>query len=330
MKSKRNLILLALTMLLAVLVIFSFPVNAGLPARMFSASGAPQVVSYQGQVTVDGMAYSGSGYFKFAVVNADGNTTYWSNDGTASGGGEPTNAVQLTVTNGLFNILLGDTSLTNMTALPASAFDGTERTLRVWFMEDGGSTFTLLSPDRRIAAVPYALQAEEAKLAGDADTLDGYHASDLLAGGSGWRLTGNAGTDPAANFIGTTDDVTFTVRVNNTAALRIVPNATSPNLIGGYGGNWVSPGVFGGVINGGGQNANLNRVTDHFGIIGGGQNNQAGNNDADLGNAHFATIAGGWNNIAGGESSAIGGGYNNTTGGSYVTVGGGANHIANG
>ena len=140
-------------------------------------SGAPTVVSYQGQVAVGGSPYDGTGYFKFAVVNAAGDTTYWSNDGTSAGGSEPTDAVALTVRNGLFNVLLGDTAL--MDALPATAFDETERALRVWFSDDG-SSFALLSPDRRIAAVPYALQAEEAKnaaTAGNADTLDGQHAS---------------------------------------------------------------------------------------------------------------------------------------------------------
>jgi len=34
-------------------------------------------------------------------------------------------------------------------------------------------------------------------------------------GGSGWALTGNAGTDTATNFIGTTDSVGFRIRINN-------------------------------------------------------------------------------------------------------------------
>jgi hypothetical protein len=124
-------------------------------------------------VTVGGSAYTGTGYFKFAVVNAAGNAATWSNDGSKTDGTEPTAAVTLTVTSGLFSVLLGDTSLANMTALPASAFSDPNRHLRVWFSSDG-ATFTLLNPDRRIAAVPYALQAQEAL---NADTLDGQHAS---------------------------------------------------------------------------------------------------------------------------------------------------------
>ena len=131
-------------------------------------AGAPTVVSYQGQILVAGAAYTGTGYFKFAVVDATGTTIYWSNT--------PKNdaAVSLTVSNGLFNVLLGDTTLAHMMTLPATTFDGTERYLRVWFSSDGGTTFTLLAPDRRIAAVPYALQADEAQ---NASTLAGFPVS---------------------------------------------------------------------------------------------------------------------------------------------------------
>ena len=55
-------------------------------------NGAPPVVAYQGEVRVSGAPYTGDGYFKFAVVNAAGSTTFWSNDGTSTGGTEPTAA----------------------------------------------------------------------------------------------------------------------------------------------------------------------------------------------------------------------------------------------
>ena len=77
--------------------------------------GAPAVVSYQGEVRVGGTPHSGSGYFKFAVVDVTGSATYWSNDGTSTEGGEPTAAVQLAVSDGLFSVLLGDAALGGMT-----------------------------------------------------------------------------------------------------------------------------------------------------------------------------------------------------------------------
>jgi hypothetical protein len=178
------------------------------------------LVSYQGQVLVDSTPYTGSGSFKFAVVNLAGDTSYWSNDGTSGGLElEPTASVALPVSNGLFNVLLGDTTLGGMThALEASDFSGTDRALRVWF--SSGSGFTLLSPDRRIAAAPYALQAQQAATASDADTLDGLHASQVVAD-SAWVLAGNAGTDPAAEFLGTTDAQPLVLRTNNAERLRV-------------------------------------------------------------------------------------------------------------
>jgi trimeric autotransporter adhesin len=43
----------------------------------------------------------------------------------------------------------------------------------------------------------------------------------IVGSGTGWGLTGNSGTNPAANFIGTTDDVALNFRVNNQKAGRI-------------------------------------------------------------------------------------------------------------
>ena len=211
---------LVLVLLIALLAVFSPAGLAGasrLAEPLAPQAGAPSVVSYQGQVTLSGTPYTGTGYFKFAVVDAAGTTTYWSNNGSSVNGSEPTAAISLPVNNGLFNVLLGDTSL--MTALPASAFSSASRNLRVWFSSNG-SAFTLLSPDRRIAAAPYALQAQEAA---NADTLDGQHASAFAAAGSGWSLTGNAGTDPVLNYVGTSDGASLTLGVNGAGAAWLNP-----------------------------------------------------------------------------------------------------------
>ena len=104
------------------------------------------------------MNFDGSGQFKFALVNAAGNTTYWSNDGTSVAGSQPTAAVSLTVTKGLYSVLLGDTTLANMTVIPNSVFNNADVRLRVWF-NDGTNGSQLLTPDQRIAAVGYAVMA---------------------------------------------------------------------------------------------------------------------------------------------------------------------------
>jgi hypothetical protein len=118
----------------------------------------PQIVNYQGRVAVGVVNFDGPGQFKFALVNGPGTTTFWSNDGTSVAGSQPTAAVSLTVTKGLYAVLLGDTALTNMTAIPASVFNNSDVRLRVWF-NDGATGFQQLSPDQRIASVGYAMTA---------------------------------------------------------------------------------------------------------------------------------------------------------------------------
>jgi hypothetical protein len=160
-----------ITAALILALITTSSIAAGGVREMGPSAGAPEVVSYQGKVMLSGMPYTGPGYFKFAFVDAAGTTSYWSNDGTSTTGDEPTSAVQLAVNNGLFTVLLGDTTLAGMTqSLGASVFGGAERYLRVWFSSDN-TTFTLLTPDQRVAAVPYALQAA------NADLLDGQDSS---------------------------------------------------------------------------------------------------------------------------------------------------------
>ncbi|MFH1624356.1 MAG: tail fiber domain-containing protein [Pseudomonadota bacterium] len=56
----------------------------------------------------------------------------------------------------------------------------------------------------------------------------------------GWGLIGNSGTNPSTNFVGTTDNQPLYFRVNNTVALRIIPNTESPNIVGGHPNNSVS------------------------------------------------------------------------------------------
>ncbi|MFN8454273.1 MAG: tail fiber domain-containing protein [Anaerolineae bacterium] len=125
----------------------------------------------------------------------------------------------------------------------------------------------------------------------------------------------------------------------------IQPNATSPNLIGGYSGNHVTLGVLGATISGGGAENFTNRVTDDFGVISGGRNNQAGDNAgsssdnpyttigggvSNTAGRSYATVSGGWLNTADGLFSAIGGGSQNNTGNIYATIGGGLDNNAGG
>src|ERR1700730_5048650 len=136
----------------------------------------PQIINYQGRVVVGTTNFTGPGQFKLALVNAAGTTTYWSNDGTSAAGSQPTNAVSLTVSKGLYSVLLGDTTIANMTvAIPLSVFNNSDVRLRVWF-NDGTTGSQLLTPDQRIASVGYANMA--------GNIVDGAITSAKMANGA--------------------------------------------------------------------------------------------------------------------------------------------------
>ncbi len=122
----------------------------------------PNIVNYQGRVAVNGTNFTGTGQFRFAIVNGNGSITFWSN-----GGGE----VPVPVSKGSYSVLLGDTTLTNMasldTASDPSANGNTDVRLRVWF-NDGINGSQLLTPDQRFASVLFAFNASDAQFAAEA------------------------------------------------------------------------------------------------------------------------------------------------------------------
>jgi hypothetical protein len=126
------------------------------------ADGVPPVLNYAGQVAVNGEAFYGTGLFKFAIVDAESTTTYWSNDGTSVNGSEPQGSIQVPVNGGLYSILLGNTAIQGMNALDPTIFQQhSDSKLRVWF-SDGVNGFQQLTPDRPFASVPYAFSAQRA------------------------------------------------------------------------------------------------------------------------------------------------------------------------
>jgi hypothetical protein len=123
----------------------------------------PQLINYQGRVVVGTTNFSGTGQFKFALMNNANGQTLWSNDGTSTNGSQPTSAVSISVNNGLYSVLLGATS-----PIPTlTVFNNSDVRLRVWF-NDGSHGSQLLSPDQRIGSVGYAFLS-----AGVGDTSTG-------------------------------------------------------------------------------------------------------------------------------------------------------------
>lgn len=241
-------------------IAFLFLMSASL-----SRTGADPLTSaftYQGVLELDGQAVQGRHDLEFRLYNA------------------PTLGAQIgpVVSQPALPIERG-LVLTSLD-FGTGAFDGQARWLEIALRPTGAGAFTVLSPRQALLAAPYALYAPHP--AGSADA---------------WSRTGNSGTDPASNFLGTRDARALEVRINNQRALRLEPAARSPNVIAGHSGNLAGPGVVGATIGGGGgqfdgDDVRPNRVYADFGAVVGGWNNNV------LDPAPFGTVVGGRGNIA--------------------------------
>ena len=181
-----------------------------------SYAQVPGLINYQGRIVDNGTNFDGTGQFEFALISGDGTTNYWSNDGTAAG--QPALAVSLTVTKGLYSVLLGDTTISNMTvAVPATVFANSNVLLRVWF-NDGVTGFQQLSPDQRIAAVGYALMA--------ANVPDGSITSNKIAAGA-------VGSSALAVGLMTAADISnnFVTASQGLTASNLAASAASTNFV---------------------------------------------------------------------------------------------------
>ncbi len=148
------------------------------------------------------------------------------------------------------------------------------------------------------------------------------------------KLGGNPGTAGGAKVLGSTENVAVEMIANGARALRLEPNVTSPNVIGGHSGNGVTGGVHGATIGGGGRNGNPNQVTGLFGTVAGGIQNTAGQHATvgggygDTAGGEYSTVGGGYQDNAAGYASVVAGGYSNKASGLYASVGGGYNGTA--
>ena len=161
--------------------------------------------------------------------------------------------------------------------------------------------------------------------------------------GQCWSSTGDSGSNPATNFLGTTDVQPLVLRTGNVQSLKIEPSAElflgtpiTTNVIAGSSANAASPGVRGATISGGGTPSGdsdpsfflegPNRVTASYGTVAGGYSNEAGS----VSGASHASVGGGSLNIASGTSSTISGGYSNRATETASAIGGGETNTASG
>lgn len=154
-----------------------------------------------------------------------------------------------------------------------------------------------------------------------------------------WLLGGNAGTDPAVDFLGTTDNQPLVVVVNGQRVMRYEPTPGTPNVVGGSSGNSVDPGSEAVTIAGGGAVAPFfvepNSAGGFASTVSGGAGNTTSGNESTVGggfentaSAGQSTVGGGQSNHATGGLSTVGGGFNNTASGTHATVGGGSTNTA--
>ncbi len=154
-----------------------------------SHAAIPLMINHQGFVRVDGEPFAGTGEFKFGLYDADTALWVWTNDPDLQSGAFsiPPNAfLSLSVSDGHYSVILGDTNVAGMAAISSSAFDSDQVRLRIWF-NDGTNGLELLG-DERITSGAYAFHAVTADRADTAAIADevvaGAVTSAMIANGA--------------------------------------------------------------------------------------------------------------------------------------------------
>jgi hypothetical protein len=154
---------------------------------------------------------------------------------------------------------------------------------------------------------------------------------DTGAGSVGWGLTGNAGTNPATDFVGTTDIANLIFKVNNVISARYDDDNNYyfgvTNSFSGAGKAQRS-GILSGRDNTFVAQSVLQPVSDS--VIAGGVSNKIEVLVGAGSGVDRATISGGRNNTVTRTYGSIGGGSNNQVNGDYSTIPGGEANIVNG
>jgi len=315
-----------------------------------SAFSQPTAFTYQGRLS-DGLNPANGSYdFRFRIA-ADAFGAHYVG-GTLFSNGVP-------VANGLFGVNLD---------FGPGVFNGSNYWLEIGVRTNGAGGYTALNPLQPLTSAPYAIFAGTAsnfngtvsssQVSGTygnpvtfnngANTFDGtfygqffgstftggsFVGGNFIGSGSGlvdvWHTGGNAGTAPASQFVGTTDNQPLNFRVNNQRVMSLIPTTNSPNMVAGHPANYVAPGIYGATIGGGGTPAYpggsglTNSVLANFATVGGGAGNVAsGTNNGPGGDS--ATVAGGWANQALGNNAAVAGGAANVVYGDNSSIAGGA------
>ena len=182
----------------------------------------------------------------------------------------------------------------------ASVLDNSIASIDIANGSVGGNDIDTTQVQQRVASTCTAGSAIRAVASNGTVTCETDDVGTL----NGWTRGGNAATNPAADYVGTSDNQPLELRVNNTRAWRAVPGNdgagnVAANVIGGD--NTVDANVAGATIAGGGGVVfgvpSRNRVVGNYGTIGGGTSNTA---------REYGIVVGGRDNTVGIAGTAIG------------------------
>jgi hypothetical protein len=310
-----------------------------LNAQLTTVFAQGTAFTYQGRLASGANAANGIYDFQFQVFDA-------ATAGSSYGNPNPNSVPGVGVTNGLFTVTLDF----------GNVFPGDARWLQISVRTNGAVSFTTLASRQQLTPTPYAIYSSNSWAAVTASSaavattvanngvttasifpgavtsagiLDGTiqtnNLSPFVQNKTFWRLDGNAGTTPGVNFVGTKDNQALELWANSLRAFRLEPgldnnSKNSPNVIGGYGGNYVSNNAAGATIAGGGLGWTVYNVTNNI-------TNAISFNYLNLVLSDFGTIGGGLNNTIQTNSyaSTIGGGEGITIDvtSDHSTIGGG-------
>lgn len=147
------------------------------------AAGVPSTINHQGVVMVDGVRFTGTGAFKFAILDPDSGLNRWTNNGSnVDTTGAPTASVSLTVNDGVYSVRLGDTSLTNMSSsISPNIFSDDNLRLRIWF-DDGVNGVHQLTPDFPLTTSAYTFSVADGAISSSKLAEGSVTAAKLAAG----------------------------------------------------------------------------------------------------------------------------------------------------
>ncbi len=296
----------------------------------FLGVNAGEFVTSGSYLTLIGFgASSSNGLTNAAAIGAnavvsENNAIVLGSTGTYVGIGSSAPSQLLNVENG--NLLLSRTGTYGADTL---RFQGTSTGLSTFAAGAQGSTtinYTL----------PTSQPTADQVLAATNITGSGPYAVTLgwtSTGGGAWNLTGNSGTTDGSDFLGTSDNVPFTIRANNQQAVRIQPSQlAAASFVGGGANNTIAANDTASFIGFGDSNhiaaSYASNIGGALGTVTGDYSNITSSYSSSVSGQMSAIVAGEANRVSG-DRSMIAGGSTDTITNSDGFIGGGFHNVVN-